>query len=386
MNQYKNILIYGFTLFAMFFGSGNLVFPLQIGAAGGHNWLYGFLGLFFTGIGLPFLGLFVIKLRSGSYNTFFAEGGSLAKILLPFFILSLLGSFGIVPRCIAVAHGGFSYLYPNISLKIFSFCFCVVTFFLCLKDRIMIQVLGKILSPIKLGTMLILIFAGVYKAADTIPMTQIWDKAVINGFTTGYQTMDLFAAFFFSALIFNQVKNNVSSTSSEGEIINFALKSSFVGAFILTVIYLGLVYLGAHYSFLLKGVAPQLMLPAIAQHVMGTKATLFIAVTMLFSCLATAVALNNIYANYITTSLKINSNKFLYVLFCTTAIAFIISLMDFKGIALFLSPALEISYPGIIILTILSICTRDYKKFKMILFWSTTAVMVLYRFKVMTII
>lgn len=45
MHQQKSILIYGFAIFAMFFGSGNLVFPLQIGFASGANWLFGFSGL-----------------------------------------------------------------------------------------------------------------------------------------------------------------------------------------------------------------------------------------------------------------------------------------------------------------------------------------------------
>ncbi|MDP3935448.1 MAG: branched-chain amino acid transport system II carrier protein, partial [Alphaproteobacteria bacterium] len=104
MKQYKLICVYGFAIFAMFFGSGNLVFPLQLGQHVGKNWFLGFLGLLSTGIVLPFLGLFVIKLHKGNYRSFFAEGGKMASIILPFFTLSLLGSFGVVPRCITVAH------------------------------------------------------------------------------------------------------------------------------------------------------------------------------------------------------------------------------------------------------------------------------------------
>ena len=63
MSGRQNILIYGFSIFTMFFGSGNLVFPLQIGYQSGSHWLAGFAGLFLTGIVLPFMGLFVIKSR-----------------------------------------------------------------------------------------------------------------------------------------------------------------------------------------------------------------------------------------------------------------------------------------------------------------------------------
>ena len=72
----SQLLIYGFTMFSMFFGSGNLVFPLQIGFESGHFWIYGFWGLFLTGIVLPFLGLLVIKKYKGSYDLFFAEAMS----------------------------------------------------------------------------------------------------------------------------------------------------------------------------------------------------------------------------------------------------------------------------------------------------------------------
>ena len=54
-----HILIYGFSIFAMFFGSGNLVFPLKIGIETESFWFFSFIGLLFTGIILPFLGLFV---------------------------------------------------------------------------------------------------------------------------------------------------------------------------------------------------------------------------------------------------------------------------------------------------------------------------------------
>jgi LIVCS family branched-chain amino acid:cation transporter len=55
MQQYKSVLVYGFAIFAMFFGSGNLVFPIQIGYLAGSNWFFGFLGLLITGILLPIM-------------------------------------------------------------------------------------------------------------------------------------------------------------------------------------------------------------------------------------------------------------------------------------------------------------------------------------------
>lgn len=375
--QYRSILIYGFAIFAMFFGSGNLVFPLQIGYTSGTHWAAGFLGLLLTGILLPFLGLFVIKLHKGNYYSFFAEAGGIARVVLPLFILSLLGSFGVVPRCITVAHGGLSYLFPDISLLGFSIAFCAITFFFCLKDQVMITILGEWMSPILLISLLILISIGVIKAPTAIDVTNN-QTAFFDGFLTGYQTMDLFAAFFFSALIFKQIQNSLPTDATERQILKFAIIPSIIGSFLLGTVYLGFVFLGSHYSSHITNSDPELMLPTIVMHVMGDSATAIIAVAMLFSCLTTAVALNNIYARYLCRALAFHERKFPLVLLATIGISFVISLLDFRGIAAFLAPVLEISYPGLIALTIMSICLPRHRQAKTYTFWIITCLMVAY--------
>jgi LIVCS family branched-chain amino acid:cation transporter len=373
----KSILTYGFAIFAMFFGSGNLVFPLQIGFASESHWLAGFFGLLLTGILLPFLGLFVIKIHKGNYYRFFSEAGGFAGIALPFFTLSLLGSFGVVPRCITVAHGGLSYLFPEISLFLFSAIFCVVTFLLCLKDQVMITIVGKWMSPILLLSLFGLIIFGLIKAPTPQMGTGIF-HAFSFGFLTGYQTMDLFAAFFFSALIFKQIQNALPSTYSHRQILKYAIIPSIIGSIMLALVYLGFVFLGSSFRNHIAHESPETMLPAIATIVMGEYATIVIAIAMVFSCLTTAVALNNIYARYLCTSAKLHENKFQLVLVATTAASFVISLLDFKGIARLLAPALDVSYPGLIALTFSSIFLPNHHRFKMYSFWAITMVMFIY--------
>jgi LIVCS family branched-chain amino acid:cation transporter len=375
MKQYKLMFMYGFAIFAMFFGSGNLVFPLKIGQLSGTGWLYGFLGLFATGIVLPFLGLFVIKLHKGNYISFFEEGGRFASIILPLLTLSLLGSFGVVPRCITVAHGGMNYLFPDISLTLFSLIFCALTYILCLKDHLMVNILGKWMSPLLLISLAVLIGAGIFYAPQSL-VTVNNTEAFSYGFLTGYQTMDLFAAFFFSSLIFKQIQAILPKTKDHKEVIKAAVKPSVVGAAMLAVVYLGFVYLGAHYDFLIQTVTPELMLPAIATHTLGISAALIIGIAIIFSCITTAMALNNIYARYIVTTCKLRSKHFPWVLLGTTVISFFISLLDFKGIASFLAPILNISYPGLIALTIMSIFIKDRKILKIIVFYLLTLGMI----------
>ena len=114
------------------------------------------------------------------------------------------------------------------------------------------------------------------------------------------------------------------------------------------------------------------MLPAIAAYALGNNATLIMAVAMLFSCLTTAIALNNLFARYLCSTLRLNDNRFIWVLATTTGVSFVVSLLDFKGISAFLSPILELTYPAVIALTAMCIFIRGKQKYKMMVFYVIT--------------
>lgn len=380
MQRYFIMLIYGFAIFKMFFGSGNLIFPLELGQNASNQWIYGFLGLLCTGIILPFLGLFVIKLHRGSYEDFFGQAGNIARVALPLFTLSLLGAFGVVPRCITVAHGGVTTFLPQLSLMWFSLIFCAVCFIICLRDRWIISFLGKWIGPVLLACLVFLFGLGIYHAPALTASALHSNEAFSQGFYRGYQTMDLFAAFFFSSLMFKQIEAKMGPDIDSRALIRAALKPSLIGATLLGLIYFGFVYLGAHYSALSASVSPEMILPTIATHLMGDKAAFIIGIIMIFSCLTTAVALNNIYARFLCSLFKLPNNIFPWMLLLTTAISFMVSLFDFHGIAAFLSPLLDISYPSLILLTFISIFTKGYRRLKITSFYGLLAFMLGYSY------
>src|SRR5699024_12406203 len=57
----------GFTLFALFFGAGNLIFPAQLGQYAGTNFWFAAIGFLVTGVGLPLLGILAMA-YSGSQD------------------------------------------------------------------------------------------------------------------------------------------------------------------------------------------------------------------------------------------------------------------------------------------------------------------------------
>ncbi len=376
----NSIFLLGFSIFAMFFGSGNLVFPMQIGSECLNLWQVGFLGLLLSGIIVPFAGVFAIKRYQGSYDQFFKELGFGAHIIIPLILLSLLGSFGIVPRCITVAFGGFHVFEPKIPLWIFSLCFSVICFLVGLKDTRMLSIIGKFMTPVKLTTLALIIVVGVFSATKLPVSLYTPSSAFELGLMQGYQTMDLIAGFFFASLIFKHIEQKYGPGVSAKTIFWLSAKASLIGASVIALAYGGLVYLGASYVDVISNVPSTEMLPTLTKYLLGNYSTIVIALTMGFSCLATATALNNLYADFLRNTFKLKSEFFPLVLGGTTLVSFALSLLDFNGISEFLTPILDVIYPGLIGYTLASLMYPKPHLLKKITFYGITLAMVVSKF------
>ena len=62
----SSYLYIGSMLFGLFFGAGNLIFPVHMGQLAGSNVSWATLGFLITGIGLPFLGVVAIGVSNSS--------------------------------------------------------------------------------------------------------------------------------------------------------------------------------------------------------------------------------------------------------------------------------------------------------------------------------
>ena len=62
----KNKILIGITLFSMFFGAGNLIFPPFLGAEAGTSGWLAFVGLSFSAVCFPILGVVAVTLSGGA--------------------------------------------------------------------------------------------------------------------------------------------------------------------------------------------------------------------------------------------------------------------------------------------------------------------------------
>ena len=73
--------IIGLAMFSMFFGAGNVIFPLAIGHYAQDKTSFAILGLLITAVAMPFAGLIAMILYEGDYMRFFGKDRKNPRIL-----------------------------------------------------------------------------------------------------------------------------------------------------------------------------------------------------------------------------------------------------------------------------------------------------------------
>jgi LIVCS family branched-chain amino acid:cation transporter len=167
--------------------------------------------------------------------------------------------------------------------------------------------------------------------------------------------MDLLAAFFFSAFVIKHLKDHKAMQETPARSLSVFLKSSLIGASLLTAVYCFLVLIGAMYAHELRSVPPQEMLGFIAQKSLGPLAAPVVCASIILACITTAVVLTVLFADLLRTEICKERISPSLALGATLAIAFLISTLEFSGIAKIIGPILEICYPALIVMVVLSI-------------------------------
>ena len=150
--MWRDTLVVGFAMFAVFFGAGNLIFPPHVGFQTGAGWGWGLLGLLITGMLLPTFGVVAVGLGGGTFER-------LTRPIAPWFgtllmVVSMIGVAWLVtiPRTAAVAHeAGLAQLLPGAADGFGKAAFLVLYFaislFFAIDRSSVIDKIGKYLTP-----------------------------------------------------------------------------------------------------------------------------------------------------------------------------------------------------------------------------------------------
>lgn len=339
----------GLAIFAMFFGAGNIIFPLAIGQMALDKTPWGLAGFLVTAVAMPFAGLLAMFRYKGQIKLFFNRFGKIPGLVIASLIIALLGPFGAAPRCIALAHSTLTISVPGIPLFAFSAAASVLIFLFVYKEHRFLKWLGYVLSPLKIGLLVWIIIKG-YMEAPHINMISAKQSEIfhlLHGLKEGYNTMDLLAAFFFAPIIIS----SFSANNLDKNLNRFILKSSVIGASLLSAIYIGFCYLARFYAAELTGISSDQLLGTIAIKILGPHAGLIVGITVGIACLTTAMALVAAFTNFIHQEIAEKKLSSIPILVLTLLTTFLVTTLEFRGIAQVLSPILETCYPVLILLT-----------------------------------
>ena len=362
----KNTFLIGFTLFSMFFGAGNLIFPPFLGQNAAEQTLPAFLGFLVTAVVLPVLGLIVVARFDGVDRLSQQVGDKFSRIYTLLLYISLGPGLAIpraasVPFEMAVA----PYLPESANftlwLVIYSLVFFLISLWLSLNPGKLLERIGMILTPMLL-ILIFVLFGGflVIGTTDvTAPQAAYESGAFLQGFIDGYQTMDTLAALNFGLVITTTLAT--LGVREKKPTIRYTTFTGIVAGAVLALVYMMLAYMGMQSS----GVYPiqdngAWTLRCIVYQIFGDFGAILLAGIFVLACLTTCVGLINSISQYFSTVFpKLTYRQWVYLV---VGFSFLICNMGLTAILSISVPILNAIYPVSIMLIMLGLSGSLWEK------------------------
>lgn len=347
-NRFEFIVL-GMALFAMFFGAGNLIFPPSIGFTLGSDWFLGMLGFFATGVGLPMLGVLAFN-KIGSLDNFAIKVSKKFNFIYCSFLIIALGPLLAIPRTGATTYEmGIVPIFGNINPLIISFIYFGITLSLVLNPSKIIDMIGKVLTPIILIMLTFIIVKGVSTPiAPIAPSTT--ESPFSFGFLGGYQTMDALGSILMGAVIMSSIiSKGYKDRKIQKELI---VKSSIVAGIGLALVYGGLLYLGATTSSITKEFSNTSLTMFIAASTLGNLGKVALGLCVSAACLTTSVGLVTVVGEYFS---KFNKFSYKQIVTATCIFSSLMAVIGVDAIVKIAVPILTLLYPITIILIFLNL-------------------------------
>lgn len=355
----KELTMVGFTLFSMFFGAGNLIFPPFLGQNAGTQTLPAVLGFLITAVVLPVLGVVVVARFDGLDRLGQKVSPKFAVIFTVLIYLSIGPGLAIpraasVPFEMAVA----PYMPAGANLPVwmlaYSLIFFLASLWLCLNPGKIVEWLGIILTPL-LMILLVVLFAGFLFRGESLiapPQAAYESAAFFQGFVDGYQTMDAIAGLSFGLVVATMLTS--FGLKEKKTILRYTVQTGTFAGIVLAVVYLMLTYMGMCSS----GIYPiqengAWTLRCIVYQVFGNPGAILLAAIFTLACLTTCVGLINAVAQYFSTLWsRISYRGWVYIV---TGFSFVTSNLGLTTILSISVPVLNAIYPVAIILILLGL-------------------------------
>lgn len=364
----NNLILISLTLFSMFFGAGNLIFPPFLGAQAGTNTWIAMLGFCLSAIGFPILGVIAVA-KSGGLSNLAGRVHPIFSSIFTFLIYLSIGPCLAIPRTASTSFemAVVPFISSNINLNLIQIIYSVIFFAIALSlalhpDKLTDR-LGKILTPCLLG-LIFIIFAGclIYPIGKYgVPLNDYSSTPLIKGFLDGYLTMDTIAALNFGIIISLNIK--AKGIEEENSVIKETIKAGLIAGVILLLVYASLAHVGALSSGVFESsINGAQTLTNIVFSLYGRLGIIILAVIFAIACLNTCVGLISCCSTYFSTIVpSISYKKWAYFF---AVVSMIVSNAGLNKILEISVPILNAIYPVAIVLILLSFVhnwIKDYR-------------------------
>ena len=358
----QKILVAG-TLFGMFFGAGNLIFPVHLGQMAGQNALPAIIGFIITAVGIPILGVAAIGItHSDGLQTLSGKVGKGYGIFFTCLLYLTIGPLFAIPRCATVSFTtGITPLLgadspERLYLLLFSAVFFAFVLFFSLRPGKITVWIGKIINPLFLFFFAVLMLAALLAPGAAVsavePVEAYRSDAFFPALIEGYGTMDAIAGLAFGIVVIDVIHR--MGVDNDDAIAEDVLSSGLLTGALMALIYVVSIVVGAQSRGLFElsengGIA----LTQIAGHYLGGVGLFILAFTITFACLKTSIGLVTACAE---TFSKMTNGKISYrswaILF--TVFSFAVSNIGLSAITEYSIPMLMLIYPPAIALILLA--------------------------------
>lgn len=365
----QKILVAG-TLFGMFFGAGNLIFPVHLGQLAGRNVVWAMVGFIITAVGIPILGVAAIgNTHSDGLHGLSTKVGRRYGYIFTCLLYLTIGPFFAIPRCATTSFT--TGIYPmmgnevpeKIALFMFSLIFFVLVLLFSLRPANITVWIGKIINPLFLTFLAILVVAALCNPGTSVnlvePDVAYESGALFSALIEGYGTMDAIAGLAFGIVVIDIIRS--MGVTDDSDIAKDVLSSGILTGILMAIIYIVTILIGAQSRGLFEisengGIA----LAQIANYYLKSAGSVVLALTITFACLKTSIGLVTSCSDaFVRMFPNGPSYKNWAVLF--TIFSFGISNCGLSTIIDYSLPVLMFLYPLAIILIVLALIGKVFE-------------------------
>lgn len=341
----------------MFFGGGNLVFPLWVGIETSSP-LYSITGFILSSVVLPFLGILIGIYFKGDYQKCLGVWGKKTAQVLIFALVFFWIPLGSAPRCNLLAYGAFSEMIGGFPLWLYSLLYSVFVYVLTLRRGQILEILGKVVTPLLIFFLFFLIYAVFSQPMNRSLLGDMAYSDFYSSVEKGYSTMDFIAAIFFSSTIITLLKEK----QGERFRMSFVRSACLIAVALLSLVYIGMFTIGCMKADALQGISGAQLLITVGHVMFGDKFQLVIFMIITLSVLSTSMALALVFSDYLNITVfkgKLGHKK---ALFISVFISFVLSTIGFEKLSYFISYAMSVLYPILLITTIVAFTKHRFGK------------------------